>query len=193
LIEGNVATDKRPSAGSNVFYTDGGSRYITLKNNVSANNPVGWAWFGPPPKPSDPLPYPLLAIINCISYGADIGGCVTYGDINYIGNYWASSRFCLPCPFTEGGVSYPTNLVFSGNHLIKSLAEVPAQLIAAAGVQTRPDTIPVERWLLPPAGPPGERTNADCPDGPVPGKDLCMPNADPTLEDMYVPVLQFAP
>lgn len=162
LIEGNVATDKRPSAGSNVFYTDGGSRYITLKDNVSANNPVGIVWFGPVAALADPLPYLAYGLVNCCPYGGEIGGCVTYGDIQYIGNYWANSTFYTPCPFTEGGVVYPTNLQFSNNHIIAGLAEVPARLVAAAGVQSQPDTIGDDKWVLPPGGPPGERTVVDC-------------------------------
>ena len=56
LIEGNVASGKRPLAGGNTFYTDGGSRYIKLKNNVSFDNPQGVTDFGPPPLANDPLP-----------------------------------------------------------------------------------------------------------------------------------------
>src|SRR5262249_2166340 len=41
LIAGNVAYNKRPRAGSNIFYTDGGSRYITLSQNVVFDNPQG--------------------------------------------------------------------------------------------------------------------------------------------------------
>ena len=185
VIAGNVATDKRPSAGSNVFYTDGGSRYITLRNNVSADNPVGDVWFGPLPRLFDPLPYPLLGLFNCLPYGADIGGCVTYGDINYIGNYWKSSEFYTPCPFTEGGVVYPTNLVFQNNHLIDSLAQVPASLVAEAGVQERPASIPADKWVLPPGGEPGERTVTNCVKARQVLEELCGEKGTLSLEKLY--------
>jgi hypothetical protein len=92
LIEGNVAIGKRVAAGGNTFYTDGGSRYIKLKSNVSLNNPIGRMDFGPPPRPGDPLPYVSaafpVATINKIPNGSDSGGCVTYGDIVFEDNYW---------------------------------------------------------------------------------------------------------
>jgi hypothetical protein len=162
LIEGNVATNKRPSAGSNVFYTDGGSRFIDLKNNVSSDNPVGVVYLGPPFRPGDPLPYFPFFLANCFPYGGEIGGCVTYGDINYIGNYWKSSDFYTPCPYMEDGVTYPTNLSFSNNHIITGIGDVPASLLDAAGVQTRPDSIPADQWILPPGEPP-EETDTGCP------------------------------
>src|SRR6266851_4787854 len=47
LIKLNVAENKRPDAGSNIYYTDGGSQYVTLRRNVSLNDPVGTVDFGP--------------------------------------------------------------------------------------------------------------------------------------------------
>ena len=47
LIAWNVAQYKRPSAGGNTFYTDGGSRFVTVRENVSLNNPQGYVDFGP--------------------------------------------------------------------------------------------------------------------------------------------------
>lgn len=93
LIEGNVAIAKRAGAGGNTFYTDGGSRYIKLKGNVSLDNPIGHMDFGPPPRPHDPLPYTTdaqfpVATVNAVPYGSDSGGCVTYGDIVFEDNYW---------------------------------------------------------------------------------------------------------
>jgi protein-S-isoprenylcysteine O-methyltransferase Ste14 len=142
-IEGNVAYGKRPDAGGNTFYTDGGSRYITLAGNVSYENPIGKTYLGPPPRAGDPLPYPKAPSEgNGAPYGSDIGGCVTYGDIAYLGNSWfeppmkeemdlnnlfyglitggkllpySPEGFFDICPHSEGGTSYPTGLAFSGN------------------------------------------------------------------------------
>jgi len=142
-IEGNVAYDKRPSAGGNTFYTDGGSRFITVRGNTSYDNPIGVTDFGPPPKSGDPLPYPKAPSEgNGLPYGSDIGGCVTYGDIGYLRNSWfeapMQSQFQLNndiygfisggklkpyspdgffdvCPYSDQGISYPTDLTFSGN------------------------------------------------------------------------------
>lgn len=143
-IEANVAYDKRPKAGGNTFYNDGGSRYITVQGNVSYDNPIGKANFGPPPRSGDPLPYPTAPSDgNGLAYGSDAGGCVTYGDIQYLGNSWleppmqtemqlandfyflitggklvpySPDGFFDVCPYTDpGGTSYPTNLSFSGN------------------------------------------------------------------------------
>lgn len=61
LIEGNVACGKRPAGGGNTFYTDGGSRYIILKDNVSFDNPQGVMDFGPSSDKDDPLPTPPTA------------------------------------------------------------------------------------------------------------------------------------
>lgn len=142
-IEANVASGKRPKAGGNTFYTDGGSRWITLRENVSYDNPIGKTYLGPPPRAGDPLPYKSgPSAGNGFAYGGDFGGCRTYGDIAYIGNSWleppmqsemqltnafyylltggklvpySADGFFDICPFSEGGTSYPTNLSFSGN------------------------------------------------------------------------------
>jgi hypothetical protein len=142
-IEGNTAYDKRPKAGGNTFYTDGGSRYITVRANTSYNNPIGTTNLGPPPRSGDPLPYPKAPSDgDGAPYGSDIGGCVTYGDIQYVGNSWfeppmqseiqlnndfyflISEGKLIPyspqgffdiCPYTYQGTSYPTNLSFSEN------------------------------------------------------------------------------
>lgn len=142
-IEANVAHGKRPAAGGNTFYTDGGSRYITLRGNLSYDNPIGKTYLGPPPRPGDPLPYPKEPSEgDGLGYGSDFGGCVTYGDIAYIGNSWlqppmqseielnafgydllsggklvpySPEGFFDICPYSSDGVSYPTNLSFSAN------------------------------------------------------------------------------
>jgi len=95
VIEGNVANDKADHAGGNTFYTDGGSRYIVLKGNVSYDNRIGRMNLGPLPQCDDPLPYPPLALANVVPYGSDSGGCVTYGDIRYENNYWMEGTIPL--------------------------------------------------------------------------------------------------
>jgi hypothetical protein len=139
-----VAYNKRPAAGGNTFYTDGGSRFITVSGNTSHDNPIGSVNFGPPPRPGDPLPFdlPLVTVADGLPYGGDIGGCRTYGDIAYVANRWmqppmqqtmaddnalflgltqgalapwSPDGFFDVCPFTDDGVSYPTDLTFSGN------------------------------------------------------------------------------
>ena len=47
MIKLNVAQNKRPAAGSNIYYTDGGSQYVTLEQSVSINDPVGTVDYGP--------------------------------------------------------------------------------------------------------------------------------------------------
>jgi hypothetical protein len=102
VVEGNVASGKRPDGGGNVFYTDGGSRYILLRDNASFDNPIGSIDMGPAPRPGDPLPTlpALLFALNGIPYGGDIGGCRTYGDIRYENNYWRAGLL----PLEEGAI-----------------------------------------------------------------------------------------
>jgi hypothetical protein len=142
-IERNIAYDKRPKAGGNTFYTDGGSRYITVRGNISYDNPIGITDLGPPPRGGDPLPYPKAPSDgDGAPYGSDIGGCVTYGDIQYVGNSWfeppmqtemqlnndfyflisggkltpySPQGFFDICPYADQGTSYPTNLSYSEN------------------------------------------------------------------------------
>jgi hypothetical protein len=142
-IEGNTAYGKRPAAGGNTFYTDGGSRYVTIRENTSYDNPIGKTYLGPPPREGDPLPYSKAPSDgNGLAYGGDIGGCRTYGDIAYLGNSWfeppmqtemqladdfyffltggkvvpySADGFFDVCPFSEAGTSYPTGLSFTGN------------------------------------------------------------------------------
>lgn len=96
VIEGNVASGKRPEAGGNTFYTDGGSRYVLLRGNVSVDNPIGKVDLGPPPQRGDPLPYPASAsLANMVPYGGDFGGCCPYGDIHYESNYWRAGLMPL--------------------------------------------------------------------------------------------------
>lgn len=168
LIEGNVAYGKLASGGGNIFYTDGGSRYIRLRSNASYNNPIGKAYFGPPPSTDDPFfsQYPLYYLLNGAPYGSDSGGCTTFGDIEYEDNYW------LETPIPQNIVEYndlyhellgfypyvemaffdpcPRGICYKNNKLISSMKDIPDSILTNAGVKTKPPTIPQERWVLPP-------------------------------------------
>lgn len=177
LIEGNVASGKRLNGGGNTYYTDGGSRYINVISNASYDNPIGITFFGPMPNPLDPffLFYPPYYLLNNEPYGSDSGGCVTYGDIYYTGNYWLETPipanidtynafyhallgffpynpmgFFNICPYMNQGVSYPVNLTYGTNYQISSEADIPNSILLNAGVFERPSTIPANLWVLPP-------------------------------------------
>lgn len=176
LIQGNVAFGKRLYGGSNTIYTDGGSRYIKVVSNASYDNPIGITYFGPIPNPADPffLLYPPYYLLGGEPYGSDSGGCVTYGDIFYGNNYWLetplpaniatynayyhallnfypynSNGFFAICPYTNNGISYPTNLTYQNNHQISSKADIPNSILLNAGVFEKPPTIPESLWVLP--------------------------------------------
>ncbi|MGO9451984.1 MAG: right-handed parallel beta-helix repeat-containing protein [Candidatus Binataceae bacterium] len=83
LIKLNVAENKRPAGGSNIFYTDGGSQYVTLQQNVSLNDPVGIADFGPCLTGSS---IPVYCLLTGIPYGSDFGGCLPVGNLTYTEN-----------------------------------------------------------------------------------------------------------
>jgi hypothetical protein len=177
LIQGNVAYGKRLYGGGNTIYTDGGSRYIEVQSNASYNNPIGITFYGPSPNSMDPyyLQYPLYYLQNNVPYGSDTGGCRTYGDIDYSGNYWLEAPipaniitynnlyhalagffpyvgegFFAVCPLLYNGVTYPVNLSYENNLMISSPADIPTSILSGAGVQSRPPTIPANRWVLPP-------------------------------------------
>lgn len=126
LIAGNVATDKRPAAGSNTFYTDGGSRWVTLHENVSLENIQGHMDFGPCGLPSS---WDDLCFLE-LPYGLDAGGCVPYGDIRYVDNYFGAFGFFDICLFDVPPV---VDVTERDNHLVSSAAEVPARILRAAG------------------------------------------------------------
>jgi hypothetical protein len=129
LIAGNVATGKRRLAGGNVFYTDGGSRYVTLERNVSLGNPPGVTDFGPCWLP-DSLPICGLQI----PYGSDRGGCRPYGDLTYQDNYWQyPEMYVAACPYAP----YPTPVADDGNHVVSGAAQVPASILSGAGILPR--------------------------------------------------------
>ncbi|KUJ75293.1 hypothetical protein AVO42_08140 [Thiomicrospira sp. XS5] len=151
LIEGNVFSDKNPNRGGNTVYSDGMSRHINVKNNVMYNNPQAKAFFGTDITLNDPfyIQYAIFSLMNDVGYGYDTGGCRTYGDIAYDGNFWHYDEFFNICPFTYEGTSYPTALSYSGNQKIAT--NIPdAQIIANdAGVTSRPSSIPASRWITP--------------------------------------------
>ena len=148
LIARNVASGKRPAAGGNTFYTDGGSRYVTLYQNVSYDNPQGATDFGPCGLPAA-LPWCLIgesspltgAVDRCsslalcwlvIPYGGDSGGCVPHGDLAFVGNYWPSApdEFSTICPTNLTG-----RLIHVDNHRIAGIVDAPTWILRAAGRQ----------------------------------------------------------
>lgn len=128
LIAQNVAENKRTLAGGNTFYTDGGSRYITLNQNVSLNNPQGYVDFGPCGKSSSFTD--LCPTTNVVHYGTDMGGCVTYGDLifenNYFGPILTYYNIC------KNG---PIRMSFINNITVSSSAQIPSSILNSAGRQ----------------------------------------------------------
>lgn len=135
LIRRNVAENKRPDAGSNIYYTDGGSQYITLKQNVSINDPVGTVDFGPCGTGSSISG--LCALTGVLPYGADMGGCLPVGDLTYNGNYFLNTiEFFGPQICTNSYIpAYPVNLTFVNNVPTTSAAQVPNWILLQAGAQ----------------------------------------------------------
>ncbi|WP_127089444.1 right-handed parallel beta-helix repeat-containing protein [Aquabacter cavernae] len=114
VIANNYAYDKASYAGGNVFYTDGGSRFLELINNISFGNAVGTFNFGPLFSADDPLnannPFKVFPEGNSLSYGSDIGGCVTFGDILYVANRW--ENWWLANVFSENPSAFPFNPLY---------------------------------------------------------------------------------
>ena len=135
MIKLNVAQNKRPAAGSNIYYTDGGSQYVTLEQNVSLNDPVGTVDYGPCGYPSS---FPVFcATTGLLPYGSDVGGCLPVGNLQYIGNY-----FLQPTNFYGPQVCqspylppFPVNLSFVNNVPTTSVADVPNWILLQAGTQ----------------------------------------------------------
>ena len=148
LIAWNVISDKRAEAGGNSIYTDGGSQYVTLLENVAYANPQGVTDFGPCGLPAA-LPWCAVgiappepgAVDRCSSlplcwlrapYGGDIGGCVPHGDIGFVRNYWSSSTFQTVCPR-----DLTRNLMYFQNQIITGAAQAPAWILRRAGRQAK--------------------------------------------------------
>ena len=114
LIAENYAYNKTPGAGGNVFYTDGGSRFLELLKNISFGNAIGNFNFGPAFDADDPLnlanPFKIFPQLNVLKYGSDIGGCVTYGDILYAENRW--ENWWLANVFSENPSDFPLNPLY---------------------------------------------------------------------------------
>lgn len=127
LISGNVASEKRRLAGGNTFYTDGGSRFVTLANNVAFNNKPGITDFGP-----CNLTDSLILCFVILPYGTDRGGCRPYGDLTYRNNYWQFPKpFFEVCPY-EG---HPVNVVDEQNTVITGKSAISKSILSAAGRQ----------------------------------------------------------
>ena len=135
LIKLNVAEEKRPDAGSNIYYTDGGSQYVTLRQNVSLNDPVGTVDFGPCFIGSSISP--LCLGTGLISYGADMGGCLPVGELTYDENYLANTiEFFGPQLCHNDFIPpYPVDLTFVNNIPTTSVAQVPNWILLQAGTQ----------------------------------------------------------
>jgi hypothetical protein len=131
FIAWNVAQDKRPQAGGNTFYTDGGSRFITLFQNVSLNNPPGFMDFGPCLKDSSFVD--LCVFTNIVPYGSDMGGCVPYGDLVFENNYLLDHLTFYDICTNSYFQNFPVNMSFIDNVKVMSASEVPAWILEAAG------------------------------------------------------------
>ncbi|MFH1874653.1 MAG: right-handed parallel beta-helix repeat-containing protein [Pseudomonadota bacterium] len=133
LIAWNVAENKRVAAGGNTFYTDGGSRYITLKENVSLNNPQGTVDFGPCLKASSFED--LCLTTGLVAYGEDLGGCVPYGDLIFENNYLRDNLSFYDICENNNFPTAPYNMSFIDNTKITSSSNVPSWIIESAGRQ----------------------------------------------------------
>ena len=132
LIKLNVAMNKRPRAGSNIYYTDGGTQYVTLQQNVSLNDPVGVADFGPCLTPSS---IPVYCALTGIPYGSDFGGCLPVGNLIYSQNYFLNPvNFFGPqicqSPYIP---PFPVNVSIDNNGPITSPSQVPSWILSQAG------------------------------------------------------------
>ena len=134
LIQLNVAEKKRAAAGSNIYYTDGGSRFITLDRNVSLDNPVGTVDLGPCLTGSS-FPGGLCLATGVVPYGADMGGCLPVGDMVYTGNYFFNTvDFFGPQLCQNPNIPpAPVNLRFVDNVPVREASGVPAWILEQAG------------------------------------------------------------
>jgi hypothetical protein len=133
LIAWNVAENKETLAGGNTFYTDGGSRYITLLENVSLNNPQGFVDLGPCGKDSSFRG--ICVATNIVPYGADMGGCVPYGDLTFEQNYLRDSLDFYDICENSYYPNYPVGMSLIDNVKVSSSSDVPGAILSQAGRQ----------------------------------------------------------
>jgi len=118
VIRGNEMHGKRPLAGSNVMYTDGGTRWVIAADNLQYDNQQGQFWMGAPFNINDALnPYDIfhpqsdfstfLPLVNGTPYGSEIGGCIPAGNIRYRNNLWENRWAGTSFPFPLGRMSDP--------------------------------------------------------------------------------------
>lgn len=127
LISGNVIASKRPRAGGNSIFTDGGSRYVRIEQNVLVDNQPGVTDFGPCGRGD--------SLESCgveKSYGSDRGGCRPYGDIAYADNFWQH-----PAMSFEGcsHPPHPVNVTDRGNSEITGASVASRSIVDRAGLQ----------------------------------------------------------
>lgn len=134
LIELNVAENKRPVGSGNIFYTDGGSQYVTLRQNVSLNDPVGIADFGPCFTGSS---IPDFCALTGAPYGSDFGGCLPVGNLTYVENYFLNPIDFYGPQICENDYipAYPVNLTIRNNFQTISADQVPNWILSQAGVK----------------------------------------------------------
>jgi Right handed beta helix region len=134
LIKLNVAQNKRPLAGSNIYYTDGGTQYVTLQQNVSLNDPVGIADFGPCFAGSS---IPVYCALTGFPYGSDFGGCLPVGNLTYNDNYFLDPiNFFGPQICSSPYIpKFPINLTIKNIGPITSPDQVPAWILSQAGAK----------------------------------------------------------
>jgi hypothetical protein len=144
VIRGNMLHGKRPLAGSNVIYTDGGSRWVIVKDNLQFNNERGVFFMGTPFSLFDSLNVPIASILtnptselytffpvaNMIPYGSEIGGCIPSGNIRYRNNLWENrwpgSSFPFPLGRTPTTPAYPNLSNWPNNPLFYNPSPQPA-------------------------------------------------------------------
>ena len=138
LIQGNVAEGKRPGAGGNIFYTDGGSQYVTVNHNVALNDPVGTVDFGPCGYGTSfegaNLSQDLCLLTGVVPYGADMGGCLPAGNLKFTNNYFADPtvffEICQNAPYVPATA---VDVVIQNNTLTSASAPDVAAIVQNAG------------------------------------------------------------
>ena len=145
LIAWNVAENKSLLSGGNIFYTDGGSRYVTLLENVSLNNPQGYVDLGPCGKSSSFTE--LCWATDIVPYGEDMGGCTPYGDLDFIQNYLRDSLDFYDICENIYFPNYPVGMSFIDNVKVSSCSDVPASILNQAGRQNVSE-VSLQDWPL---------------------------------------------